>query len=180
MHKSEICLLFSFFRKTEDLKFRWFCFWNAINLQNYEKDLLCYFPFSNVSFRLLISGILSQHTEPDFKNSLCNMETLILNNLLASLLTLLSIFLFLNAQARVRLLYVTLGACFYWHNSFTFSAAIENPDNTCQSRVNKQFSWFTTTGILPTIRCHFNPRYQIISSQNPEHYDNFLNRNIPA
>jgi hypothetical protein len=108
------------------------------------------------------------------------METLILNNLLASLLTLLSIFLFFNAQARVRLLYVTLGACFYWHNSFTFSAAIENPDNTFQSRVNKQFSWFTTTGILPTIRCHFNPRYKIISSQNPEHNDIFLNRNISA
>jgi hypothetical protein len=108
------------------------------------------------------------------------METLILNSLRTSRLTLLSFFFILSAQARVRLLYVTLGACFYWHNSFTFSAAIENPDNTFQSRVNKQFSWFTTTGILPTIRCHFNPHYQIISSQNPEHYDNFLNRNIPA
>ena len=80
----------------------------------------------------------------------------------------------------MRILYVSLNACFSGYISFTFSAAIENADNACKLKSIKQFQRLTTTGVLTTVRCHFNPRYKIISSQNSEYYGQFLNRNITA
>lgn len=108
------------------------------------------------------------------------METLILNNIHTHILTLLSIFLFLNAQARVRLLYVSLAVHLTSYKSSTSTTAIDNTDTVCNAKVTTQCSRFAKASVLITARYTINPRYRIISSQISKHYDKFLNLNIQA
>lgn len=108
------------------------------------------------------------------------METIILNNIYAHLLTLLSIFLFLNAQARVRLLYVSLAVHLTGYKSSTCSTAIDSIDTVFNAKGTTQFSLFSKASVLITARCTINPRYRIIRSQITKHYDKFLNLNIQA
>lgn len=108
------------------------------------------------------------------------METLILNNLHSLILISLSIFLFLNAQARVRLLYVPLAVRLTSYKSSTSTTAIDNTETVCNARVTTQFSRFAKASVLITACCTINPRYRIISSQISKHYDKFLNLNLQA
>jgi hypothetical protein len=108
------------------------------------------------------------------------METLILNKLYSRILTSMSIFLFLNAQARARLLYVSLAVHLTHYKSSTSTTAIDNTENVCIAQAIQQILRRTTATILTTARCHLSPRYRIIRSQITKHYDKFLNLNIQA
>jgi len=108
------------------------------------------------------------------------METLKINNIQVPVLTQLSIFLFLNAQARVRLLYITLAVQLTSYKSSTSTTAIDNTDNVYNAKVTKQFSRFVKATISTTACCSTNSRYRIIRTQISKHYDKFLNLNIQA
>lgn len=108
------------------------------------------------------------------------METLILNKLYSRILTFLSIFFFLDAQARVRILYVSLAVHLTNYKSSTSTTAIDNTENVCIAQAIQQISRFTKTTVLTTIRCPLRPQYRIIQSPISKLYDNFLNLNIQA
>ena len=108
------------------------------------------------------------------------METLILNDLLTFILTLLGFFFFLNAQARVRVLYVSLAVHLTNYKSSTSTTAIDNTENVCIAQAIQQILRRITATILTTARCPLSPRYRIIRSQITKHYDKFLILNIQA